>query len=134
MQGAIMQEGAKDVDKGKETENIKRRYRKLASRLATTGPIIQGTITERIITRPGGKRTGRDKTYGPYYQWTFKSAGKTATVNLTGPQAKLFQRAIENNQKLEITLSEMRRLSRQLCEGSAKGVKKRASRKPTQEP
>lgn len=129
-----MQGGAKDVDKGKETENIKRRYRKLASRLATTGPIIQGTITERIITRRTGKQRGKERNYGPYYQWTFKSAGTTVTVNLTGPQAKLFQKAIENNQKLEVTLSEMRRISRHLCERSAKGVKKRVSRKLTQEP
>ncbi len=116
----------------KTEEGLRRRYRKLASRLAATGPIIQGTITKRVITKGREKAGERENSYGPYYQWTFKSAGKTVTVNLSAKQAKLFQKAIENNQKLEKTLSAMRRLSRQLCEASAEGVKRRTRVKPDQ--
>lgn len=111
-------------------EALQRRYRKLASKLAATGPIVQGTITERVIEKQPERKGEAGKSYGPYYQWTFKTAGKTTTVNLTEKQAKLFKKAIENNQKLENHLKEMRRLSRLICEGSAEGVKRRERTKP----
>lgn len=120
-----------DRDREKETQDLRRRYRKLAAQLAATGPILQGTLTERVITRKQGES---EKTYGPYYQWTFKSAGKTVTVNLTEPQARLFREAIENNRKLETTLAEMRRLSRLLCESATQGVRKRSPRTPSRQP
>ncbi len=116
----------------KTAEGIRRRYRRLASRLAATGPIIQGTVTRRVITKGGEEAGERERRYGPYYQWTFKREGKTTTVNLTAKQARFIQRAIENNRKLEDTLAEMRRLSRQLCEASAEGVKRRPRTTPDQ--
>ena len=117
--------------KDKRTEEaLQRRYRKLASKLAATGPILQGTITERVIEKQPEQKGGGAKSYGPYYQWTFKDAGKTTTVNLTAKQAKFFQRAIENNRKLESRLKDLRRLSRQICEGSVEGVKRRERKNP----
>jgi len=108
--------------KESETERMERRYRKLAAKLAGTGPILQGTITERTIE-------DGDKTYGPYYQWTFKREGKTVTVNLSQSRAKLFQTALDNNRELEETLNEMRELSRLIGEAKTEGVKKRNSAK-----
>lgn len=122
------------MQKDNAAESLRRRYRKLALKLAAIGPILQGTITERVITRKTGKERNEEQRYGPYYQWTYKSAGTTVTVNLTARQAKLFNKAIENNQKAEATLSEMRALSGQLCEGAAEGVKKRTRRKPASQP
>ena len=104
---------------------LQRRYEKLAARLAALGPILQGTITERTITRKDPKNPAATRTIGPYYQWTFKSKGKTVTVNLAASQVKLFQRAIDTNRKMEELLSEMRCLSRQILEASTKGVKRR---------
>lgn len=97
------------------------RYRKLAAKLAATGPILQGTITERTIEKEG-------RTYGPYYQWTFKREGKTVTVNLTASQAELYQKALDQNRELENTIKEMRELSLAICEAKTEGVKKRKSR------
>lgn len=108
--------------KENETEQWERRYRKLAARLAQIGPILQGTITERTIA-------DGDKTYGPYYQWTFKREGKTVTVNLSPGRAELFQTALDNNRELEETLKEMRELSRLIGEAKTEGVKKRNSAK-----
>jgi len=71
------------MQKDNAAESLGRRYRKLALKLAATGPIIQGTITERVITRKTGKEKKEEQRYGPYYQWTYKSAGTTVTVNLT---------------------------------------------------
>jgi hypothetical protein len=109
--------------KKKETEaqRLERRYRELAGKLAATGPVLQGTITERTIDREG-------KTYGPYFQWTFKREGKTVTVNLTASQAPIFHKALDQNRELENTLKEMRELSLAICEAKTEGVKRRKPR------
>lgn len=131
-----MQEGRYGMRKsdGNGKEDLTRRYQALAATLAATGPILQGTITERVIARKTGKGNAEEKSYGPYYQWTYKSAGKTVTVNLAAGQAKVFGKAIKNNQTIEKTLANMRELSRQLCEASAEGVKKRTRRNPPSNP
>jgi len=109
-------------------ENMKRRYRQLTARLAQLGPVLQGTITERRIVRDDPQRPGEQKTYGPYYQWTFKRNAKTVTVNLTAIQAKVFQRAIASHRKLQQTLEAMRTLSLDILESVTKSVKKRKPR------
>ena len=109
-------------------ETMRRRYARLAARMAKPGLLLQGTITERTIVRQDTHDPGRHKTYGPYYQWTFKRRGKTVTVNLTPTQAKRYQRAIDNHRKLEQNLEEMTRLSLDILERTTRGVKKRKSR------
>jgi hypothetical protein len=78
----------------------KERYEMLQTRLRTPGLLLVGTITQRFDRRPDPHAPGRVKTYGPYYQWTFKDRGKTKTVNLTAPQARHFARAIRNHRAL----------------------------------
>jgi hypothetical protein len=63
--------------------------------------------------------------HGPYYQWTFKRAAKTVTVNLTASQARIYQRAIDAHRKLEQITDEMRELSLKILEAKTEGVKKR---------
>jgi hypothetical protein len=101
------------------------RYRKLAMKLSSVGPIVQGTITERTISKNVASAGKKKKKYGPYYQWTFKNAGKTVTINLAGGQVKAFSKAIAHNRQAEKILILMRELSRKICEASAEGVKKR---------
>jgi len=117
------------MKKRESSEKLERRYRRMASKLAETGLILLGTIIERTIKRDSGKNNDNEKVYGPYYQWTFKQDGKTVTVNLTSNQAELYQKAIDNNKEVEMTLKEMRKLSREICEASMEGVKKRTTRK-----
>jgi hypothetical protein len=128
MKNGKMQEknGGPVKKKESETEGLERRYRKLAAQLAETGPILQGTITERSIAK-------EDRTYGPYYQWTFKREGKTVTVNLSAGQAELFQKALDQNRELENTIKEMRELSLTICEAQTEGVKKRKPREKSGE-
>lgn len=108
-----------------EAGPVERRYARLAARLAKIGPVLQGNIAERTITRPDPDAPGKEKAYGPYYQWTFKRQGKTVTVNLSASQAKSYQRAIDRNRDLEDTIAEMRQLSLEILEAKTKGVKKR---------
>lgn len=108
-------------------DTLRRRHARLAAGLARTGLVAQGTITERTLEREDTQHPGTTKTYGPYYQWTFKDRGKTVTVNLSKGQATRLKRAIENHRRVENVLAEMRDLSRQIIEASTKGVKKRKS-------
>jgi hypothetical protein len=98
------------------------------SGLPKLGPIVQGTITERTITKPAPDDAKRTRTIGPYYQWTFKRNAKTVTVNLSAAQAKTFQQAIDNNRKFEAILQEMRTISRTILEATTQGVKKRKTK------
>ena len=117
----------------KKSTSIRRkekRFEDLRARLAKLGFLLQGTITERVIERgdPGGE--GGEKTYGPYYQWTFKKEGKTVTKNLTEKQARIYGEAIENHRKMETLIQEMRTLSLKILEDTCEGVKKRKKRAP----
>jgi len=106
-------------------EKIRREYARLCESLSRTELICQGTIKERMIRRPVGRRAGRSKQYGPYYQWTRKVAGKTVTVNLASDQAKHYARAILENQRLEAVVAEMRRISLKILDLTTVGVRRR---------
>jgi hypothetical protein len=90
--------------KPKEAARLRRDYGRLAARLSKLNFIAQGTITERTIMRPDPEHPTAQRAYGPYYQWTWKKEGKTVTVNLTAPQAKAFQKAIDEHRKLDALL------------------------------
>jgi hypothetical protein len=117
--------GRKNMDDAQEVRRLKRRYERLTARLARLGLIVQGTITERTITKEDPHHSGRSKTIGPYYQWTFKRSAKTVTVNLSALQRKPFQKAIDNNQRLEALLTQIRELARQILEATTQGVQRR---------
>jgi hypothetical protein len=112
----------------RSVEALQRRYARLVERLGKTALILQGTITERTIVQADPKNPKKQKIYGPYYQWTFKLAGKTTTVNLTASQAKAYQRAIDNQRKMETMIQEMRELSLRILQDSTVGVRKRKPR------
>jgi len=115
--------------KKRETSPMERRYARLTARLAQIGPVLQGNITQRTIVRPDPDAPGKERTYGPYYQWTFKRQAKTVTVNLSTSQAKAYQRAIDKNRELEETLAQLRALSLEILEAKTKGVNKRKSKR-----
>jgi len=116
------------MKKDKAIESMCRRYNRLAARLAKTGVILQGSITERVILQRPTRGQGKQKAYGPYYQWTWKHQGKTVTVNLTASQAKVFRKAISNHRKMEQITRQMRELSLRILEATTEGVTKRTHR------
>ena len=119
----------KNTMDNKKLDELKKRHGRLAARLARICPIMQGTITERTITKKDPRKPDASRTIGPYYQWTFKRNAKTVTVNLSAAQVKPFQKAIDNNRKTEALLNEMRDLSRQILELTTQGVQRRKSNK-----
>jgi len=110
---------------------LRGRYDRFKRQLAKVGWVLQGTITERFDRRQDTKAGRKKKTYGPYYQWTFKRHGKTVTVNLTPSQAKTYQKAIDNHRKMQRTINKMRSLSLEFLETTTKGVNKRKARQNT---
>lgn len=111
--------------KDKSIDEMKRRYARLTTQLGKIGLVLQGTITKRIISRQNPNDRRKLKNYGPYYQWTRKIRGKTVTVNLTASQAKVYQKAINDQRKMEKITREMRNLSMEILQAETKGVKKR---------
>ena len=78
-------------------------YERLRQPLAEVGWISEGYVQNR------GPGAG-----GPCYQWTRKVRGKTISVALSSEQFAWLKEAIENWRKLQKTLKEMQRLSRQV--------------------
>lgn len=117
------------MKKNRQVEQAIKRYQRLAARAAKLGPVLQGTITERTISRDDPEHPTKQRLYGPYYQWTFKRDGKTTTVNLSASQAKTYQRAIDEHRKLEALCQKMRELSLAILENSTRGVKRRNENK-----
>jgi multidrug efflux pump subunit AcrA (membrane-fusion protein) len=109
----------------KSQSNLKRRYTQLVDQLSRTGAVLPGTITERRIIGQASQKQVDRKKYGPYYQWTRKVNGKTVTVNLSEAQVDLFQKAIDNNRKIEQILGEMKQISIQRLENETQCVKRR---------
>jgi hypothetical protein len=109
----------------KSEPNLEKRYAQLVDQLGRMGLVLAGTITERWIIGQASKKQIDRKKYGPYYQWTRKVNGKTITVNLSGAQVDLFQKAVDNNRKFEQILSEMRQISIYRLENETQSVKRR---------
>lgn len=104
------------------------KHKRLRHSLLTLGPVLQGSILRRIIRREDPEHPGDTKEYGPYYQWTRKVQGHTVIQNLTPAQAKIYQRAIRENRRLERTIAEMRITSLKILALTTEGVPKRNRR------
>jgi hypothetical protein len=81
----------------------KTRYEKLRHQLAQTDWISEGYVQDR------GPGAG-----GPCYQWTRKVRNKTVSVALSKEQYEWLKTAIENWRRMQETLKEMQRLSREV--------------------
>ena len=79
------------------------RYAQLRQRLAQTGWISEGYVQDR------GPGAG-----GPCYQWTRKVKGKTVSVALSKEQFEWLPTAIAEWRRVQATLKEMQRQSRQV--------------------
>jgi hypothetical protein len=54
--------------------------------------------------------------HGPYYQWTRKVLGKTATVRVNQAQAKLLREWITNGRRLDRLVRQVEKVSLRLTE------------------
>jgi len=78
-------------------------YAQLRAQLGDLGWISQGYVQDR------GPGAG-----GPCYQWTRKVKGKTVSVALSKEQFEWLAQAIANWRKMQQTIQQMQRLSREV--------------------
>ena len=90
--------------KAPSPESLQKQYRRLAGSLAGLGYISQGSVLDRSRLR--SPRSG--------YQWTRKVAQKTITVALSRDQFLSLRKAVHNRRRLQKTIDEMEKLSRQI--------------------
>lgn len=93
-------------------------YAAAKARLADVGFICEGSLVERYTRcgNPNCRCAQPDGRHGPYYQLSWKQAGKTVSRLLSADDAALYQEWIANRRRLESALDDMRDLSRQAGE------------------
>lgn len=99
-------------------QRVSRDYETLKTRLAKVGFICEGSLAELSTScgNPNCRCRNLDQRHGPYWQLTWKQAGKTVTRRLPAQDAQLYQQWINNRRQLEAVLDQMRDLSRQAGE------------------
>jgi hypothetical protein len=103
----------------KRLRRLEKIYGRLKQSLVGIGFIFPGSIVRRFM--PCGKPSCRcatdvNKRHGPYYEWTRKLKGKTATVRLTAKQARHYENWIRNRRKLKKVLMRMQAVSIQAAQ------------------
>jgi len=106
------------------------RFQELRQQLAGLEFFTKGTVLARMMkcSKPRcACHSDPAKRHGPYYEWTYKSGGKTVNVRLTAASAPIYQAAATQYKKLKITLERMEKLSRQTLARLAKQAERNAS-------
>jgi hypothetical protein len=99
-------------------ERVSRDYDAVKARLTEVGFICEGSLAELYTScgNPNCRCADPDQRHGPYWQLTWKVAGKTVTRRLSAEDAALYREWIANRRQLEAVLEQMRDLSRQAGE------------------
>lgn len=93
----------------------------LAADLGSVGFALPGTVLERRIRcgKPGCRcAADPPRLHGPYYQWTRKVNGKTATRLLTPAQMARYASWFENAKRIRTLTSELEALSLDIAESA----------------
>jgi len=90
------------------------RYEVLKRSIVDLGLFRRGSLVRRFMPcgKPGCRcQAARPELHGPYYQWTRKVGGKTVTVRLSQPEAKLLQGWVANGRRLDRLIRSMEGVS-----------------------
>jgi hypothetical protein len=93
-------------------------YQAAKAKLAEVGFICEGSLSQiRTCCRnPNCRCSDPDRRHGPYWQLTWKEAGKTVSRRLSADEARLYREWINNRRKLESVIVEMQAVSRRAGE------------------
>ena len=97
------------------TDPHAQRFLKLKAEIAQLEYFAKGTVLARKVKcgKPQcGCHSDPAKRHGPYYEWTYKEAGKTVNVRLDSEAASLYKAAARQYRNLKSTLNRMEKLSR----------------------
>lgn len=94
----------------------RREYDRIKERVGDVGFICEGSLVERWVScgKPNC-RCATDPTHrhGPYYQLSWKEAGKTISRRLPPEHVRLYEAWIANRRELDSLFQQMRRVSNQ---------------------
>src|SRR5437764_2864995 len=85
-------------------------YDAAKARLSEVGFICEGSLS-RIYTccrNPNCRCADPARRHGPYWQLTWKQAGKTVSRRLSAEEARLYAEWIDNRRTLESVIQEMK--------------------------
>ncbi|MFH1834119.1 MAG: DUF6788 family protein [bacterium] len=90
------------------------RFQALKREILPLGFVRPGSLVRRFM--PCGNPVCRcmatpPQLHGPYYQWSYKIAGKTRTIRLSEEQARLCQQWVRNHKRLKRLVRQMEQLS-----------------------
>jgi len=90
------------------------RFEQLKNEILQLGFVRPGSLVCRFM--PCGNPTCRcmatpPQLHGPYYQWSYKIAGKTRSVRLSEEQARLCQEWTRNHKRFKRLVRQMEQLS-----------------------
>ena len=90
------------------------KFERLKKQILKLGFVRPGSLVRRYM--PCGNPSCRcmatpPRLHGPYYQWSYKIAGKTRSIRLSEQQAKLCQQWVRNHKTLKSLLRQMEQLS-----------------------
>ena len=99
------------------------RFQELKQEFERLGYFCKGTVLKRMMKC--GKaacacQNDSAKRHGPYFEWTYKAAGKTVNVKLTPEAAPLYKTASQQYRKLKSLLNRLERLSLNSLQRQAK--------------
>ena len=107
--------------------NADQRFRQARQELDQLEYFLKGTVLKRMM-KCGRPQCAchRDpaQRHGPYFEWTYKVAGKTVNVKLSPQAAPLYQAATKQHRKLKTILARLERLSRTALAHLAKRAEK----------
>lgn len=91
-----------------------RDYERVKARLADVGFICQGSLVQRWMPcgKPNCRCVDPDQRHGPYWQLSWKHAGKTVSKRLSPEHARLYQEWVANRRQLEAIVAQMHDVSR----------------------
>ena len=107
-----------DLERERRLEACRADYEAVKARIAEVGFTCEGSLVERYTSchNPNCRCADPARRHGPYWQLSWKQAGRTVSKMLSAEEAAVYAEWISNRRRLEALLGEMRDLSRQAGE------------------
>jgi hypothetical protein len=99
------------------------RYRVLKDALATLGYFCKGTVGSRtFMCGRAACPCHRDpaRRHGPYFEWTYKVAGKTVYHRLSPQEARIYKEGAAEYRRLKALLRRLENVSRRALASMAR--------------
>ncbi|MGH9055521.1 MAG: DUF6788 family protein [Acidimicrobiales bacterium] len=107
-----------DTERRRRLDACRAGYEAAKARVAEVGFTCEGSLVERYTCchNPNCHCADPSRRHGPYYQLSWKEAGKTVSKLISAEEAAIYRDWIADRRRLEGLLAEMRDLSRQAGE------------------